>query len=304
MSESVIEALQRALREFATQRGWEKYHTPKNLVMALTGEVGELADLFQWLTEDESIRITHHFGKRADVESELADVFQSLLRLADVLDVDLENVTWQAIERNKRRFPIEDSRRSTFSLTPSVDEIVARLSDSSLAEDPRSFPANREVATKSGMYAWWASEEARALLSSRLETEIPPLVYAGQAGATKWPSGAKSAATLRSRILQQHIKGNARSSTFRHTLSAVLLEPLGLAIGEGRRLTLESEAIVTKWICEHLRVNVVPVEDPDQLGKIEESVLIRLDPPLNIEGLPSNPVRQRLQSLRRSLTSR
>jgi NTP pyrophosphatase (non-canonical NTP hydrolase) len=92
------------LREFAARRAWEPYHTPKNLVMALSGEVGELTEHFQWLTPEESDAIMA--GKRAEVEDELADVFIYLVRLADVLDVDLITAAHAKIDRNEERFPV------------------------------------------------------------------------------------------------------------------------------------------------------------------------------------------------------
>ncbi len=74
-----------ALRDFARARDWERFHTPKNLAMALAGEAGELVACFQWLTPEESARVMEDPGIAADVESGLADVLQYLIRLADVL---------------------------------------------------------------------------------------------------------------------------------------------------------------------------------------------------------------------------
>lgn len=99
-----MQELVERLREFAARRGWEEFHTPKNLVMALSGELGELAEHFQWLTPEESKAIMA--GKRAEVEDELADVFIYLVRLADVLDVDLIKVAHAKTDRNEGRFPV------------------------------------------------------------------------------------------------------------------------------------------------------------------------------------------------------
>lgn len=100
-----IHDLQEALARFAEDRDWEQYHTPKNLAMALAGEVGELLDIFQWLTPEESKAVMEDPGRREDVLMELGDVFQYLLRLADVLGVDLEDATRTVIDRNEKRFP-------------------------------------------------------------------------------------------------------------------------------------------------------------------------------------------------------
>jgi NTP pyrophosphatase (non-canonical NTP hydrolase) len=95
-----------ALRDFARARDWEQFHTPKNLAMALAGEVGELVACFQWLTSEQSARVMDQPGSAADVESELADVLQYLIRLADVLGVDLADAVRAKMRRNETRFPI------------------------------------------------------------------------------------------------------------------------------------------------------------------------------------------------------
>jgi dCTP diphosphatase len=98
--------LQRELREFAAQRDWQRFHTPKNLVMALTGEVGELVELFQWLTPDESAAVMTRPGQADRVRDEVADVFAYLLRLADVLDIDLAEALREKVRRNEQRYPV------------------------------------------------------------------------------------------------------------------------------------------------------------------------------------------------------
>lgn len=100
-----IRDLQEALARFAAERDWEQFHTPKNLVMALAGEVGELLDIFQWMTPEESEIVMNDPERRDAVLMELGDVFQYLLRLADRLDVDLEQATWDVIRCNEKRFP-------------------------------------------------------------------------------------------------------------------------------------------------------------------------------------------------------
>jgi NTP pyrophosphatase (non-canonical NTP hydrolase) len=99
----VVRELAQRLREFAARRDWEAFHTPKNLVMALCGEAGELIEHFQWLTPEESDAIMGE--KSAEVEDELADVFIYLVRLADVLGVDLIAAAHAKIDRNELRFP-------------------------------------------------------------------------------------------------------------------------------------------------------------------------------------------------------
>ena len=98
-----IEALAERLKQFADARDWEKFHTPKNLAMAVAGEAGELAAEFQWLTPEESSGLTKDQLKA--VELEMADVAIYLLRLADVLGIDIAGAVKEKIELNEGRFP-------------------------------------------------------------------------------------------------------------------------------------------------------------------------------------------------------
>ena len=107
MSERLVDVsgLQAALTRFAEARGWEKYHSPKNLAMALTGEVGELVEVFQWLTEEESRQVGHDPATAQAVRDELADVLIYLTRLAFVMDVDLDAAVREKLASNARRYP-------------------------------------------------------------------------------------------------------------------------------------------------------------------------------------------------------
>ncbi len=102
---SDIEELTATIREFARERDWERFHTPKNLAMALSVEVAELVELFQWLTPEESSALVDTPEGRAAIEDEIADIAIYLLRLADVLGVDVAAVTAAKIGRNASRFP-------------------------------------------------------------------------------------------------------------------------------------------------------------------------------------------------------
>jgi NTP pyrophosphatase (non-canonical NTP hydrolase) len=97
--------LQARLRSFAAIRDWEPHHTPKNLVMALSAEVGELTALFQWLTPEQATIAMNDLELSADILDELADVLIYLVRLADVLGVDLLAAAEAKVERNEIRFP-------------------------------------------------------------------------------------------------------------------------------------------------------------------------------------------------------
>lgn len=112
-----IEDLQRQYREFVAERDWEQFHNPKNLVMALAGEAGELTEIFQWLTEAESAAVMADETSAVQVRDELADVFAYLVRLADVLGVDLERAFTEKMIKNARKYPVETARSSAAKYT-------------------------------------------------------------------------------------------------------------------------------------------------------------------------------------------
>jgi NTP pyrophosphatase (non-canonical NTP hydrolase) len=101
---SEIDTLKAEIRAFANARNWEQFHTPKNLSMAVAGEAGELVAEFQWLTADESRRSSLSSEKLAAVELEIADVAIYLIRLADVLEVDIAGVVRRKLAINESRF--------------------------------------------------------------------------------------------------------------------------------------------------------------------------------------------------------
>lgn len=177
-------------------------------------------------------------------------------------------------------------------------QLIELLSNPAIAQAPRSFPQDPRMAGRAGMYVWWADDAARVALGAPLGDVLPALVYAGQAGATRWPSGTTSNATLKSRIRQQHIGGNAGSSTFRLTISALLVDQLQLLVVGGGRLERESNNRVSTWIAEHMRVGIAGFDDRHQLGVVEAAVVTALDPPLNLEHCSPTKARSRLTALR------
>jgi len=100
-----IEALAERLKQFADARDWEKFHTPKNLAIALSVEVSELAEIFQWLTTEESGAVMGSAKSAEAVRDELADVMIYLIRIASILGVDLIEEANAKIDRNEVRFP-------------------------------------------------------------------------------------------------------------------------------------------------------------------------------------------------------
>ncbi|GAA3496581.1 nucleotide pyrophosphohydrolase [Streptomyces prasinosporus] len=100
-----VAGLQRRLAEFAAARNWQPYHTPKNLVAALSVEASELVEIFQWLTPEESARVMDDPGTAHRITDEIADVLAYLLQLCEVLGVDPLTALAAKIDRNERRFP-------------------------------------------------------------------------------------------------------------------------------------------------------------------------------------------------------
>ncbi|QUE90439.1 nucleotide pyrophosphohydrolase [Pseudomonas sp. SCA2728.1_7] len=105
-----IEQVQQRLRVFAQERNWEQFHTPKNLASALAVEASELLEIFQWLTESQAVAIKGDVGRMRKVEEEMADVTLYLLRLADVLSVDLQQAVDRKLRSNAEKYPIEKAR--------------------------------------------------------------------------------------------------------------------------------------------------------------------------------------------------
>lgn len=102
-----LAAFTSAVRAFSTERDWGQFQDPKSLVLALMGEVGEVAELVQWVPADQAVAAFEAPERRERIGDELADVFIYLVRLADVLGVDLGAAGEAKLARNHARFPVE-----------------------------------------------------------------------------------------------------------------------------------------------------------------------------------------------------
>ncbi|MEM8843809.1 MAG: nucleotide pyrophosphohydrolase [Pseudomonadota bacterium] len=112
MSESSeVQELMLELKQFAVERDWEQFHSPKNLSMALSVEAAELLEHFQWSTEDSSYQLDEK--KKQLVSHEMADIFIFLLRICERLDVDLIAATKEKIAINHHRYPTEKVKGSS-----------------------------------------------------------------------------------------------------------------------------------------------------------------------------------------------
>ena len=102
-----LDELTDALRAFAAERDWDQFHTPKNLAMALAGEAGELLAEYQWLTPQQSLVLDDQ--KKQAVADEMGDVLIYLVRLADVAGIDLLEAASAKLQRNRRRYTVEQA---------------------------------------------------------------------------------------------------------------------------------------------------------------------------------------------------
>ena len=108
MSNDGINELKLCLRVFAEARDWDQFHSPKNLSMALSAEVAEIIEHFQWLIEDQSKTLPK--AKLAEVETELADTLIYLIRLADKLDIDLLKAAQFKKELNEQKYLVDKAK--------------------------------------------------------------------------------------------------------------------------------------------------------------------------------------------------
>lgn len=115
MMADTLQALRASINAFVAERDWAQFHTPKNLAMAMIVEAAELVEHFQWDTPQQSLHLTDE--KREAVSHELADTFVYLLRIAEVLDIDLIAAAHQKIALNAIKYPVEKAKGSNAKYT-------------------------------------------------------------------------------------------------------------------------------------------------------------------------------------------
>ncbi|WP_339670971.1 nucleotide pyrophosphohydrolase [Dasania marina] len=116
---SDFEQIKNKLRVFASDRDWDQFHSPKNLVMALSVEVAELVEPFQWMSEEGSKNLSN--DTLDEVADEIADVQLYLIRLADKLGVDILKAVENKIEKNDAKYPADKVRGSSKKYTEYKD---------------------------------------------------------------------------------------------------------------------------------------------------------------------------------------
>jgi dCTP diphosphatase len=107
---TTLETLKSGMRRFVEEREWEKFHSPKNLVMALAAEAAELLEHFLWVDNEESKKLVQNPAKRQAVADEIADVAGCLFALSNALDLDLSDAINDKMARNAIKYPVAKYR--------------------------------------------------------------------------------------------------------------------------------------------------------------------------------------------------
>ena len=100
-----FEKLKNKVKHFARERDWEKYHTPKDLAIAIAVEAGELLEIFQWMKDSETDKIKGNEQLMASIKSELADVINFCLNMANVLEIDIADIVLSKLKEAERKYP-------------------------------------------------------------------------------------------------------------------------------------------------------------------------------------------------------
>ena len=97
-----LKTIKEKLRKFSQERDWDQYHSPKNLAMAMSVEVSELLEIFQWSNDGGMEKIEDKETKK-QIEEEIADIFNYLVKFVDLMDLDLEELSLEKIKKNEKR---------------------------------------------------------------------------------------------------------------------------------------------------------------------------------------------------------
>ena len=107
---SSLDELKEKVKQFNLDRDWDQFHNPKDLIIALFSEVGELAECYRWLNHEEVSQVHLNPDKRKKVEEEVADILMYMLMFAYKTDIDLVKVIEEKLEKNSRKYPLEQSK--------------------------------------------------------------------------------------------------------------------------------------------------------------------------------------------------
>jgi NTP pyrophosphatase (non-canonical NTP hydrolase) len=112
-----INKIKEASAKFVKEREWDKFNSPKNICMALSVEVAELTEIFQWLTEKESFDICNNQKKMKDIKDELSDILSYSIRLSNLLNINLNDAFWEKFKQNEEKYPLELSKGNALKYT-------------------------------------------------------------------------------------------------------------------------------------------------------------------------------------------
>nr|WP_236842382.1 RNase H family protein [Boudabousia tangfeifanii] len=121
-----VEQLRREMEEFVIERNWQRFQDPKSILLAMMGEVGELAECFQWLPADQAAALAKE-GERAEaIRDEVADVFLYLLQLCSVCDIDLAAATRAKAVKNAKKYPAAETAAAAGPIGPEGDNFASQ----------------------------------------------------------------------------------------------------------------------------------------------------------------------------------
>ena len=115
--EDSIASLQSRIQAFSEERDWDQFHTPKNLIMAATSEMGELAEVLQWKNDEEAAEFLNSQYGRERISEEIADVAIYLIRLCQKLDLNFVEILSDKISQNNVKYPVDKSKGSAKKYT-------------------------------------------------------------------------------------------------------------------------------------------------------------------------------------------
>jgi len=104
--ETLLEDIKEKIKNFVRERDWEKYHSPKNLSMAIAIEAAELMEHFQWISEKESEKLLNNPEKRQEIEEELADIAIYILDFCNLFDIDFEKIVEKKLKKSAEKYPV------------------------------------------------------------------------------------------------------------------------------------------------------------------------------------------------------
>ena len=168
-STASLEDLRAAMSVFVAEREWHKFHTPRNVLLALVGEVGEVAELFQWRGEvPVGLDETWSAKDRENLSDELADVQVYLVRLADLCGISLPDAAIAKMQKNRLKYPVEKCRGSSAKYTAYVDvpAAAAPAGSSSASAAPAAASASSSVPASASLFSLASLPSALALAAA------------------------------------------------------------------------------------------------------------------------------------------